>query len=74
MRKLKNGKTAGKDEVTEEMIKGGDDMVINWIWNLCKMAFENGVFLEDWRSTAIVPLYKDKGEKTECRNYSCIKS
>ena len=48
VRKFKNGKTAGKDEVTEEMIKGGGDMVIDWIWNLCKMAFENGVFLEDW--------------------------
>ena len=32
------------------------------------MAFESDV-LEDWRSTVIVPLYKSKGERTECNNY-----
>ena len=34
MRKLKNGKAAGKDENTREMIKGGDDRVVDWIWSL----------------------------------------
>ena len=36
------------------------------------MAFENGVVLEDWRSAVIVPLYKGKGERTECKNYRGI--
>ena len=31
MRKLMNGKAADKDEVTEELIKGGDEMVLKWI-------------------------------------------
>ena len=35
--KLKNGKTAGKDEVTREMIKGGGDKVVDWIWRLCNI-------------------------------------
>ena len=43
VRKLKNGKAAGKDEVTGEMIKGGGERAVNWIWKLCDMAFENGV-------------------------------
>ena len=30
------------------------------------MAFESGVVPEDWRSDMIVPLYKGKGERTEC--------
>ena len=30
--KLKNGKPAGKDETTGEMIKGGSDRVVIWIW------------------------------------------
>ena len=34
MRKLKNGKAAGKDEITREMIKGGDDRVVDWICSL----------------------------------------
>ena len=54
MRKFKNGKATGKDEVTGEMIKGGNDMVVEWIWRLCNMAFENGVVPEDWRSAVIL--------------------
>ena len=23
------------------MVKGGGDMVVNWIWRICNMAFEN---------------------------------
>ena len=33
------------------------------------MAFESGVMPEKWRYDVIVPLYKGKGERTECRNY-----
>ena len=52
--KLKNEKLAGKDEVTEEMIKRGGDKVV--YWKLCNMTFESGVVPENWRSSAIVPL------------------
>ena len=38
--KIKNGKAAGKDEITREMIKCGGNRVVNWIWRLCNMAFE----------------------------------
>ena len=31
VKKLKNGKAAGKDEVTEEMVKSGSDVVLDWI-------------------------------------------
>ena len=27
---------------------------------------------EDWKSAVIVPLYKGKGERTECKNYRGI--
>ena len=63
VRKLKNRKTAGKDEATEEMIKGKSNRVVNWIWRMCNIAFESGVVLEDWRSTVMVPLYKGKKEE-----------
>ena len=36
------------------------------------MAFESGVVPEDWRSAVIVPLYKSKGNMTECKNYRGI--
>ena len=36
------------------------------------MAFKSGVVPEDWKSAVIVPPYKGKGERTECKNYRCI--
>ena len=35
---------------------------------LYTMASESGGVPEDWRSDVIVPLYRGKGERTECRN------
>ena len=34
VRKLKNGKASGEDEVTGEMLKGGGDIMVDWIWKL----------------------------------------
>ena len=36
------------------------------------MAYESGFVPEDWRYAVIVPLYKGKGERTECKNYRGI--
>ena len=41
--KLKNGKAACGDEITGEMINGGGEKVVDWIWKLCNLAFENGI-------------------------------
>ena len=32
------------------------------------MGFECGVVPKDWRAAVIVPLYKGKRERTECKN------
>ena len=36
------------------------------------MPFESSIVPKDWRSAAIVPLYKGKGERTACINYRSI--
>ena len=59
---LKNGNAAGRDNVTGEMIKGGGNRVVDWIWRLRNMAFESGVVPDDWKFAVVVPLYKGKGE------------
>ena len=48
--KLENRNAAGKDEITGEMMKGGGDRVVDWIWRLCNMSFESGFVAEDWIS------------------------
>ena len=37
--KLKNGKVASKNEIKGEMIKGGDDRVVDWIWTPLRVVF-----------------------------------
>ena len=69
--KLKNGKATGRDEINGRMIKGRGDRAVDCIWRLCNMSFESGV-AEDFRSTMVVPLYKDKGERCECKDYRSI--
>ena len=64
---------AGKDVIKGEMIKDVDDRMVDWIWRLCNMAFENDDVPKDWRSAVIIPLYKAKGERTECKNYKGIR-
>ena len=68
MGKLKNGKVASKDGITGEMIKGKGDRVVDWIWRLCNIANDGGIVPEDWRSAVLVPPYKSKEKRTECKN------
>ena len=51
--KLKKGKATCKDEITEEMIKGGGDRVLDWIQRLCNMAFESVVVPKYWKYTVM---------------------
>ena len=63
---------AMQNEITGEMIKGGGDRVVDWIWRLCNMAFESGVVPGDCRSAVIVPLYKGKVMNIQYQYYkSC---
>ena len=45
------------------MIKVGGERVVDWIWKLCNMIFENVVVPEHWIYAVIIPLYKSKGKK-----------
>ena len=58
--KLKNEKAAGNYKVTGEVVK------------LCNMSSERCIAPEDWRFSAIVPIYKGKSEKTECKNLCSV--
>ena len=72
MKKIKTGKAPGIDGVCGEMLKYGGDSIVEWIWKLCKLAWEEGRVPEDWKSGIIVPLYKGKGERDVCGNHRGI--
>ena len=46
--------------------------MVDWIWKMCRLAWEEGRVPEDWKSGIKVPLYKAKGEREVCRNHRGI--
>ena len=50
---------------TEERGKSGDELTIDCVWKLCNMGIEYGVVEEDWKTGAILPLYKGIKNITE---------
>ena len=69
--KLKRHKSPGVDQIPVELIKAGGrefrceiHKLINYVWNKGKLS-------EEWKKSAIVPIYK-KCDKTDCTNYRGI--
>ena len=50
-KKLKNGDTADKIEVSKEMIKIKKELGINQVFKLRKVAFDSGILTKDLRNT-----------------------
>ena len=65
--KLKNGKSAGIDEISNEMIKYGGSMLLV-LFN--KILNEMDVPMK-WKHSVTIPIYK-KGAKTDTKNYRGI--
>lgn len=54
------------------MITNGDDWVCNLLRRLRNKTFEGKKVSEDWKNGVILQLYKEKGEKSKCKNYRDI--
>ena len=70
--RLKMGKAAGVDHIPGEMLKYGGDEAVDIMLRLCELAWETESVPQDWMKAVIVPLYKGKGSKEECKNYRGI--
>jgi len=60
MRKLKNNKAAGTDGIHPELIKYGENKLLNRIYELVKQIWEEERIPEEWKETRTVPIYKKK--------------
>ena len=69
VKKLKKGKAPGIDGITGEMLKYGGEALVKWITKLCKLCMAEGKVPNDWVRAIVVPFYKGKGERSECKNY-----
>ena len=72
LNKMKAGKATGMDEISQEMMKAGGDIIVKWFQRVANVCFNEGAVPKDWQRSIIVPLYKGKGDKLECGNYRGI--
>ena len=71
--KLKNGKAPGICSITAEMLKDGGTGSVKWLTMVCQKTWRSDDIPLDWkRGVIIVPIYKGKGSRRECRNYRGI--
>lgn len=66
IRKLKDGKSAGGDDIVNEVWKYGGGEVREWLWKICNRVWKGECWSEEWREGIVVPiLKKGKGVKVE---------
>ncbi|VDP10891.1 unnamed protein product [Heligmosomoides polygyrus] len=67
------GKAAGPDVMPVEAWKVLGDCGVNWLTQFFNRVTIEGKIPDDWRDSIIVPIFKQKGDASECSNYQGIK-
>jgi len=70
--KLRNGKAPGICGIPGELLKHGGPAVVCWLTQIFKCIWASGHVPDDWRKGIILPFYKGKGSRQECKNYRGI--
>ncbi|XP_024867350.1 uncharacterized protein LOC112451550, partial [Temnothorax curvispinosus] len=68
VRKLRERKAMGSDEIPNEVWKFGEEVVKEWLWEVCNRVWKGEGWPEDWREGIIVPI-EQKGEGERVGNY-----
>ena len=71
LRRMKNGKASGVDQVPAELFKNMGATGNIWLVELFDMLWDGQDIPGDWSKDLLWPVYK-KGDKTECSNYRGI--
>jgi hypothetical protein len=71
VKQLANGKPAGSDGITAEMLKVGGEELRESLWFMCEQCFEKEEVPSDWMKGIIVPIFKS-GNKLNPLNYRGI--
>jgi hypothetical protein len=66
--KLKKYKSPGYDEIPEEVIQAGGEILLSAIHKLINSDWDKEELPDQWKESIIVPVHK-KGDKTDCNNY-----
>ena len=71
MKKLKNNKAPGTDNIPAEMLKQGGNQLEQFLLKIVTSVWEEEKMPQQWKEGIICPLYK-KGDQMECGNYRGI--
>ena len=69
MKKIKLGKISELSEVSMEMINASGKVGIDVLIKLCQKVLNRKEVPEDWKTNVMVPIYKGKGNVTNCGAY-----
>ena len=72
IKKLKNDKASGDDMVRNEFIKSTSDVFLSLYVDLFNLILKSGIIPDTWIAGNIVPFYKNKGAKTDPKNFPPI--
>jgi exonuclease III len=72
IKKLKNGKAAGADEILNEFLKNSPPKLLSLLTKYFNLILDSGVWPTDWSIGLIVPIYKSKGSTDDPSNYRGI--
>ena len=69
--RLKKRKAPGICGIVPEMLKAGDEVMVEWMAKLFNLVWREGVVPGDWKKAVITPIFK-KGSRLDCANYKGI--
>ena len=73
LKKMQCGKAAGPSGVMADQLKGGEEVVIEQLRDLCNQILIEEKIPDDWRRSTMTTLYKGKGDPLSCGAYRGIK-
>ncbi|KAL4112804.1 hypothetical protein QTP88_016533 [Uroleucon formosanum] len=71
IKRLRNHKAAGSDDIVAEMIKATTEKGVDIIHKICSKIWTTGEWPKEWCESIYIPIHK-KGDKENCNNYRTI--
>ena len=74
MHKMKSGKGIGPSEASVEMIVASGEIKVRVkMIELCQQVLDGREMLNEWKTSEIVPIFKEKGDVMSCGSYRGVK-
>ena len=68
----RNNKSPGADAIPVETLKAGGQPLKTLLLDLMNKAWSSAIVPEEWNESIICPIYKNKGDPLDCKNYRGI--